>query len=390
MAEKTKNQIAAESYNILHDGCTFERATKLLELSKPQLLAQKVYSVEGNEFSAAEYAMHLVFDATLLSGVDIKESHYIVAILLALQNCSPNNMLSFGSQLLYDLEKSGIRLTRCEKMAFLAQEGTFASNPYKKKLMRYRDNDCPSLGVILYAADLYARCGSLEKKHSLCPNDIPTELNQKFHLGWDSGNAQAALEAMMTNIVLPVTSRNDAERIKSFLKFLRTTDFYSCPARAHDFDEPNTTLAQHTWCVISRLASILRPQTQQELAKIILTGLCHDLCNAMGAIKRKMVEQRIYSTNGSYQEPDGRHYNVEWREICVEDDPVPYGHGRKSAHIATTQLGCNLISQDMLEAIDSHMRENRDSNYMYDFLYCQNKLALVLHIADMLATYADE
>lgn len=381
MDNNTIQQLSKESLTILHGSCKSEKENALFQFAVNQNLESRmVYAVNNKPYSAAEYAAHLLCAMTQFSDTYI-DSFFTLTILMALEKSNEmQHLMGYGTQLLYDLEAAHISLSRKEKFAFLAQEGTFQSNPHKARLMQ---ND---LSVLLYCSDLFTRinlCGKI----SYTDCKTPDELMAIFRTGWDSGDPKTAIENMLKNIVFPSVPQEDVATLQSFTAWLRTCGFYTGPSRATtQANQPLTTLAQHTWLVISRQVALQCPQTKEEMAKIILTGVCHDLCNSMGAIKRTMEQERIYDTSGQYQEPDGRRYNIEWREKFIEDDSIPYGHGRKSVHIAAAKLGCKIFTQDMAQAVACHARECSGA----EAIFAHNPLALYLHIADMFATWVDE
>ena len=103
----------------------------------------------------------------------------------------------------------------------------------------------------------------------------------------------------------------------------------------------------------------------------------HDLCKA----NTYKIELRNVKENGEWVKKP--YYAVE--------EQFPYGHGEKSVFILQNYL--HLTAEEAL-AINWHMggfdQRVKGGSYSISAVYEKSPLAVLLHTADILATYIDE
>ena len=176
--------------------------------------------------------------------------------------------------------------------------------------------------------------------------------------------------------------KNNVKRdgLDKFLEWLETTDFYVAPASSKfHLSEPGG-LCQHSLNVYERLEKLMITEYGEggyNPESVALCGLLHDLCKA----NYYKVEMRNVKEDGAWvQKP---YYTV--------DDQLPYGHGEKSVYIIN---GFIRLTRDEAIAINWHMggfdTRVQVGSYDYNVAYNKYPLAVMLHLADMQATFLDE
>ncbi len=110
---------------------------------------------------------------------------------------------------------------------------------------------------------------------------------------------------------------------------------------------------------------------------IAICGLLHDVCK----VNFYAVDYRNSKENGVWVKVP--YYRV--------DERFPYGHGEKSVFILSQYL--RLTAEEAM-AINWHMGgfddRVRGGSFSLSEAYAKYKLALLMHIADLSATYLDE
>lgn len=167
------------------------------------------------------------------------------------------------------------------------------------------------------------------------------------------------------------------------LEYIKRSDFFTAPASARFHLAVEGGLAQHSVNVYKRLLSLVKAEYGEDYTKtvsdetIAICGLLHDLCK----IHYYTVEQRNVKENGIWVSKP--YYGVNER--------FPYGHGEKSVFLVNQYI--KLTAEEAL-AINWHMGAYDDrckgGNYSANLAYEKYNLALLLHIADMQASYLDE
>ena len=172
--------------------------------------------------------------------------------------------------------------------------------------------------------------------------------------------------------LLRTTNRDGIEELIRYLQ--EETDFFTAPASAKYHGAFESGLLMHSINVCAELN--LDPNSKVYPSEtIIIVALLHDICKA----NFYAVEMR------NRKNDQGR-----WEQypFYVVDDKLPYGHGEKSVYIVS---GFMRLSREEAMAIRWHMGswregEARDAGNAFG----RFPLAVLLHIADMEATYLDE
>lgn len=172
----------------------------------------------------------------------------------------------------------------------------------------------------------------------------------------------------------------------ALLAWMEKSDFFTAPAstRFH-LSEPGG-LVKHSIHVYERLRELFSNELARNSAgpvilsdedeeKIAVCGLLHDICKA----NFYAVEMR-----------NRKNEQGQWEKypFYVVNDQLPYGHGEKSVYIIS---GFMKLTREEAMAIRWHMGswregEARDAGNAFG----RFPLAVLLHIADMEATYLDE
>ena len=167
------------------------------------------------------------------------------------------------------------------------------------------------------------------------------------------------------------------------LEYLNGSDFFTTPASARFHLAEQGGLCQHSINVYKRLLLLVRQefgdnyQTVVSDESIAICGLLHDLCK----VNYYVTEYR--NVKEGYEWVKKPFYKVEER--------FPYGHGEKSVFIINQYM--KLTAEEAM-AINWHMggfdERVKGGSYALSEALAKYKLALLLHIADLQATYLDE
>ena len=175
--------------------------------------------------------------------------------------------------------------------------------------------------------------------------------------------------------LLRTTNRDGIEELIRYLQ--EETDFFTAPASTKYHGAFESGLLMHSINVCAELnldpnSKVYPPET------IIIVALLHDICKA----NFYAVEMR------NRKNDQGR-----WEQypFYVVDDKLPYGHGEKSVYIVS---GFMRLSREEAMAIRWHMgfsdNDFKGGGYSVGNAFEKFPLAVLLHIADLQATYLDE
>lgn len=173
------------------------------------------------------------------------------------------------------------------------------------------------------------------------------------------------------------------EGADKLLEYLQNNDFFTTPASARYHLAEYGGLCQHSLNVYKRLKALVRQEYGDDYAKvysdetIAICGLLHDVCK----VNYYVTEMRNVKENGGWvQKP---FFKVE--------EKFPYGHGEKSVFIVSQYI--KLTAEEAM-AINWHMggfdERVRGGSYALSEALAKYKLALLLHVSDLIATYLDE
>ena len=171
------------------------------------------------------------------------------------------------------------------------------------------------------------------------------------------------------------------------LDWLENSDFFTAPASTKYHLAKPGGLVAHSVNVYKRLLKLWEDQlfsddvpylTPSEQESIAICGLLHDICKAnyyTVEMRNRKNEQGVWE-----QQP---FYTVK--------DQFPFGHGEKSVYIISTFM---RLSRYELMAIRWHMGGFDDTvragSYSMSDAFKECPLAVLTHVADMMATYLDE
>lgn len=400
MSTKQENQ---EAMGFLEATYTGNWAKPILEFAKKNgLETAKICTIDQQEHPASVYAQHIYCHAENMvnQGANsvLSEALQVVTMLYVLEKAVMHSSWSYGSELMYKLRCAGINLHRDLICAFLAQEGTWENNRSKNALMAGNGSRLARYAAVgVFCGQLRAFCHSLTgMKHALHKGDN-SKLNESLEERQET--PQQTIEALARKY-LPayfeaVSGKRCEERLEQFLEFLRTSDFYTAPCSTkYHFAFPGG-LAMHTVNVIYRLARLLLPATDAQLGEIVLAALGHDICK-IGVYRKAHKSKKVYlsednpiAPEGAYVKKDGGGQFYFQDETYYQfDDPIPFGHGRKSMYIVLAYFGTS-VSESVACAIDGHMGMNIEHPTACGQMMDQ-PLCLFLHLADMLAAHIDE
>ena len=182
------------------------------------------------------------------------------------------------------------------------------------------------------------------------------------------------------NIFNLYVKRRGADKL---LEYLENNDFFTAPASARFHLAEEGGLCQHSINVYKRLVNVVKTEFGENYQNVYsdetlaVCGLLHDICK----VNFYSVDYRNSKENGTWVKVP--YYRVE--------EKFPYGHGEKSVFIASQYI---QLSVDEAMAINWHLggfdERVKGGSYSISEAYGKFKLALLLHVADISATYLDE
>lgn len=180
------------------------------------------------------------------------------------------------------------------------------------------------------------------------------------------------------NQFLEMYSRIEREGSAEMLKWLESSDFFTAPASTRFHGSYPGGLVAHSNNVCRRLLEEM-PISDTSVESVVLVSLLHDVCK---------VNFYKAGTRNVKDPETGKWEAVPSYSI---DDKLPMGHGEKSVFIINQFM--KLTVEEAL-AIRWHMgafdEAVKGGSYSMGNAYEKCPLALLLHIADMKATYLDE
>lgn len=173
------------------------------------------------------------------------------------------------------------------------------------------------------------------------------------------------------------------EGADKLLEWLEKSDFFSAPASTKFHSAHEGGLCEHSVKVFQRFLELIKNEYGENfeekisMESIALIALCHDVCK----VNTYKIDFRNVKENGVWvQKP---YYAV--------DDKLPYGHGEKSVYIIN---GFTRLSREEALAINWHMGafdlRVQGGSYALKDVFIAYPIALLFHIADVMASYLDE
>lgn len=189
----------------------------------------------------------------------------------------------------------------------------------------------------------------------------------------------------MSNRELFISIMKQVERpgVDELLAWLEGTDFYSAPASTRFHGSYPGGLVYHTLNVVYELRELVRFYDIKDISNesIIIVALAHDFC------KINIYQETMVNV------PPQRSKSGKWEQQLgyKKNEILKLGHGAKSLSILQNFIKLEDYEK---EAIYWHMGAYDISTLssthdLYD-VFEENKLAFLLHMADMVATYITE
>lgn len=173
------------------------------------------------------------------------------------------------------------------------------------------------------------------------------------------------------------------EGADKLLGYLEASDFFTAPASTRFHSACAEGLAMHSLNVYYRLKELIANEKSLWAAdvsdeSVAVCALLHDVCKTA-----------TYKTDfKNVKQPDG---SWERKPFYFIEEDLPYGHGEKSVYIIN---GYMRLSREEAIAINWHMggfdERARGSGAIMANAYSRFPLAVMLHMADLAATYFDE
>lgn len=176
---------------------------------------------------------------------------------------------------------------------------------------------------------------------------------------------------------------------EELLNYLESSDFFEAPASNRFHLSCPGGLVEHSVNVYRRLRYLYTTQINETVTPemeetLAICGLLHDLCKIdfYVPVKKSRKTDKFYP-NGKPVWEDYMGYDI--------DDSLPYGHGEKSVYIISEYM---RLTREEAMAIRWHMgfTDNNFKGGGYDVGNAFEKypLAVLTHMADLLAAYFDE
>ena len=187
-------------------------------------------------------------------------------------------------------------------------------------------------------------------------------------------------KAEFIDVYTTYVTREGADKL---LEYLTSNDFFTAPASARYHLAEEGGLCEHSLNVYKRLRDLVRReygdnyQSAVSEETIAICGLLHDVCK----VNYYVTDYR--NVKEGYEWVKKPYYKV--------DEKFPYGHGEKSVFIVSQYM---KLSVEEAMAINWHMggfdELVKGGSYALSEALAKYKLTLLLHIADLEATYLDE
>ena len=182
------------------------------------------------------------------------------------------------------------------------------------------------------------------------------------------------------DIYTTYVTRDGADKL---LEYLNNNDFFTAPASARFHLAEEGGLCEHSLNVYKRLRDLVRKEYGSDYSSyvseetIAICGLLHDVC------KVNYYVNEYRNVKEGYEWVKKPFYKVE--------EKFPYGHGEKSVFIISQYM---KLTVEEAMAINWHMggfdERVKGGSYALSEALAKYKLALLIHIADLEATYLDE
>lgn len=178
----------------------------------------------------------------------------------------------------------------------------------------------------------------------------------------------------------------------ALIKMLCETDFFTAPASTKYHSSYKGGLCQHSLNVWRRLLDLdILAKTELDVDSMAIVGLCHDFAK-INFYKQAIKNEKVYSETGSKSDNMGRFDWVAKTIYTVKpaDERFVYGNHEITSEMITRSY-IPLSYDESIAILHHHAGMSADcaQNNITE-IYAKNPLALLLHQADMIATYLDE
>ncbi len=174
--------------------------------------------------------------------------------------------------------------------------------------------------------------------------------------------------------------RQGAEKLR---EYLLGSDFFTAPASGRYHCAYEGGLCEHSVNVYKRLLDIVKKEYGDKWEDVVshetvaICALLHDVCK----IDFYKVEMRNVKEDGVWVQ----------KPYYAREEGLPYGHGEKSSYIIN---GFIRLSREEAVAINWHMggfdSRVKGGDGSISEAFCKFPLAVLLHVADLQATFIDE
>jgi hypothetical protein len=197
---------------------------------------------------------------------------------------------------------------------------------------------------------------------------------------------------MKEEFLAVVNARIQREGIHDLLEWLEDSDWYAAPASTRFHLCKEGGLLEHSMNVYRRLLALCEAEYgeldggQHETAAII--ALFHDLCK-IDFYKPEWRNVKVYQEKGSKFDNGGR-FDWETKLGYTVDEGFCYGyHGPKSTFLIERFI---RLTPEEAAAVSCHMGafDRSPNDYSISNAFERYPLALLLHMADCLASFIDE
>lgn len=173
--------------------------------------------------------------------------------------------------------------------------------------------------------------------------------------------------------------------IEQLIKYLENTDFFTAPCSTRYHLAKQGGLCQHSLNVFDAAnlfsAAYQFPGVSEERyipfddMNVLISSLLHDICKI-----------NTYKTELRWRKDETNQW--EQYETYAFDEEYSFGHSEKSVYIASKFI---KLADVEAQAINGHMGfSDARGSQLIGNIFTQNSLALLLHTADLYATYIIE
>ena len=192
-------------------------------------------------------------------------------------------------------------------------------------------------------------------------------------------------------ILLIRTIKREGARIEELISKLENSDFFTAPASTRYHASYKGGLCQHCLNVYKNLMKLNEDKNMQiPEESIVIVSLLHDI-SKMNYYEISYRNKKQYSDYGTKRDAGG---NFDWvveqsYSIVPEESRFIFSnHETTSEFMVRTFIPLTL--EESVAILHHHGGVGNDSQPYASTVYGRYNLPVLLHLADMLATYVDE